>query len=240
SAGPRVVTSPEAHHSEAGNGGYRLWIVRQGWLVLADRGGVFAVAGEERSILVMRLGVPRIERHGSLDGVSCLLRCAGIAVAEEERARHPGVRRRGVLVQRAIGGGQAAGQDAVGGHVFGERSPIERLCMSIGDARERSREARVEPQRSAVLVYRPVGGARSALREVVIASDEVVVGLGAPRRASCERRPLSRQQSARDDTGHGACGALLELEQVSLGAVVLLAPETHAGGGSDEFHGDAQ
>src|SRR5207247_8618852 len=54
------------------------------------------------------------------------------------------------------------------------------------------------------------------------------------------RRALRRRASARADTGHGACDALLEIERVSLGAVVLLAPETHAGGGSDEFHGDAQ
>ena len=116
----RVLTSPEAHHSEAGKSGSPLWIDRQGLLILADRGGVFAVVSEERSVLVMRLGVPRIERYGSLDCLSCHDGCAGIAVAEQERARHPGVRRGGVLAQRAIGGGQAARQDAVGRYVFGE------------------------------------------------------------------------------------------------------------------------
>jgi len=112
--------------------------------------------------------------------------------------------------------------------------------VSIGDPRERSGEARVEPQRCAVLVHRLLGGARGALREVVIALDEVVVGLGTPRRTSGEGRSLSRKQSARDDTRHGAGDALLEVEQVGLGAVVLLAPETHAGGGPDEFYGDAE
>src|SRR6184192_903685 len=120
SARRRVLTSPEAHHSEAGKSGSPLWIDRQGLLILADRGGVFAVVSEERSVLVMRLGVPRIERYGSLDCLSCHDGCAGIAVAEQERARHPGVRRGGVLAQRAIGGGQAARQDAVGRYVFGE------------------------------------------------------------------------------------------------------------------------
>src|SRR5438067_13722265 len=98
-----------------------------------------------------------------------------------------------------------------------------RLCVSIGDPRERSGEARAEPQRCAVLVHRLLGGARGALREVVIALDEVVVGLGTPRRTSGEGRSLSRKQSARADTPHGAPDALLEVAQAGRGPAVLLA-----------------
>ena len=106
---------------------------------------------------MMCLGVARVECDRAFERGLRALEGSRVADSQQRRPRHPGVRRIGVVLQRTVVSGKAAGQEALWWRVSvipGERRAEERR-VATGNPRQRGREFGVDLNRCLIFLDGP-------------------------------------------------------------------------------------